>query len=292
MFSNNSNERNSYNGNLSQEIAPSSPDSIDVNLVSYFVKVRRRWKPALAVFLATMGATALLSTFLQKTYKAESKLLFKQKSAASLSGVGKDVGNLTPLLNTQSPLSTQIQVITSDPVLQQTIDRLKLQDGKGQPLKPKDLDKKLKIDLVGGSDVLDISYKHHDPKIAANVVNTLIDVYMNEQIRSNQSEPATAKEFINKQLPPLETKVSEAESNLQKFRTENEIVDLKEEKRTIVNDLGILNRAISTTGSQLQGLQAQTSALQSQLGLNLNQAISANQLSGEPEVQSILSRID
>jgi capsular exopolysaccharide synthesis family protein len=291
MLSNNSNERNSYNGNKPQEIDLTSPDSLDVDFSDYWVKLKRRWKPALAIFLATVGTTALLSTFLEKNYRAEGQLLFKQKSAASLTGVGKDVGNLTPLLNTQSPLSTQIEVITSDPVLQAAIDRLKLQDNEGQPLKPKDLEKKLKIDLVGGSDVININYKDKDPKVAANVVNTLMDVYMNEQIRSNQSEPATAREFINKQIPPLETKVSEAESNLQKFRTENNIVDLKEEKRTLVNDLGTLNQTIATSSAELQGVQTQTAALQSQLGLDLNQAISAKQLSGTPEVQAILGEL-
>jgi capsular exopolysaccharide synthesis family protein len=291
MLSNNSNERNSYNGNKPQEIDLTSPDSLDVDFTDYWVKLKRRWKPALAIFLATVGTTALLSTFLEKNYRAEGQLLFKQKSAASLTGVGKDVGNLTPLLNTQSPLSTQIEVITSDPVLQAAIDRLKLQDNEGQPLKPKDLEKKLKIDLVGGSDVININYKDKDPKVAANVVNTLMDVYMNEQIRSNQSEPATAREFINKQIPPLETKVSEAESNLQKFRTENNIVDLKEEKRTLVNDLGTLNQTIATSSAELQGVQTQTAALQSQLGLDLNQAISAKQLSGTPEVQAILGEL-
>jgi polysaccharide biosynthesis transport protein len=291
MLSNNSNDRNSNNGKISQEIALSSPDVIDVNLNNYLLQLKRRWKPALVVFFATLGATALLSTFLEKNYQAQGQLLFKQKTAASLTGVGKDVGNLTPLLNNQSPLSTQIEVITSDPVLQQTIDRLKLTDGEGKPMKPKDFEKKLDIKLVGGSDVVNIGYKDKDPKVASDVVNTLMNVYMNQQVRSNQSEPATAREFINKQLPPLETKVAEAESNLQKFRTDNSIVDLKEEKRTIVTDLATLNRAISTTGSQLQGLQAQTSALQSQLGLNLNQAISADQLRGTPEVQGLLQEL-
>ncbi len=288
MLSNNSNGQTINNSSSSSAL---SRESLDLNLSEYLLKVKRRWKPALAIFLLTLGTTAVLSLLQQKTFRAEGKLLFKQKSAAALTGVGEQIGTLEPLLTNQTPLSTQKEVITSEPVIQQVIDTLKLQDDEGEPLKPEDLEKKLTIELVGGSDVVDITYKHPNPKVAADVVNTLMDVYLQEQIRSNQSEPASAREFLDKQLPSMETKVANAETSLESFRTKNNIVDLNEEKKTIVADLGALNQQISTVGSELQGLQAQTSALQSQLGLDLPQAIKANQLGGSPQVQSILDQL-
>ena len=288
MLSNNSNSQNINNPNSADD---KTRDSIDLNLTEYILKVKRRWKPALAIFLLTVGTTGFLSLLQKKTYHAEGKLLFKQQTAASLTGVGDKVGNLEPLLVNQTPLSTQIEVITSEPVLQQVIDRQKLQDDKGEPLKPEDLKRKLKIELIGGSDVIQLGYKHPDAKVASKIVNTLMDVYVQEQIRSNQSQPATAKEFINKQLPSMETQVGNAESSLESFRTQNGIVDLAEEKRTLVTDLGTLNQQISTTGSQLQGIQSQTSALQGQLGLDLKQAVSANQLGASPVVKSILDQL-
>ena len=286
MLSNNSNGQNINNSN-----SAAARESLDLNLSEYLLKVKRRWKPALAIFLLTLGTTAVLSLLQQKTFRAEGKLLFKQKSAAALTGVGEQIGTLEPLLTNQTPLSTQKEVITSEPVIQQVIDTLKLKDSDGDPLKPEDLEKKLKIELVGGSDVVEIAYKHPNPKVASSIVNTLMNVYLQEQIRNNQQEPATAKEFLNQQLPPMETKVAEAETNLEGFRSKNNIVDLQEEKRTIVADLGALNQQISTVGSELQGIQAQTAALQSQLGLSLKQAIAANQLGGSPAVQSILDQL-
>lgn len=139
--------------------------------------------------------------------------------------------------------------------------------------------------------MVDISYRDPDPKQASDVVNTLMDVYVREQIRNNQSEPATAKEFINQQLPNVETKVSQAESQLENFRSKNNIVDIKEEKKNLVADLSTLNQQISTSGSQLQGVQSQASALQSQLGLNLEQAIAIDQLGSSPVVTSILDQL-
>ncbi|MGL5079613.1 MAG: GumC family protein, partial [Waterburya sp.] len=189
------------------------------------------------------------------------------------------------------PLSTQIEVLESEPVIQQVIDRLKLTDDKNEPLKPEDFRKKLTTEVVGGTDVVDVKYKHPNAKVASEIVNTLMDVYVQEQIKGNQSEPAAAKDFITKELPAIESKVQDAESQISAFRTENNIVDITEEKRGIVGTLGALNQQITTTGSQLQGIQAQTSALQSQLGLDLNQAVAANQLGASPEVQIILDQL-
>ncbi len=290
----NSSSSNPNNNNIKNSNSPSnqSRESLDLNLTEYILKVKRRWKPALAIFLLTVGITAVLSLFQQKTFQAQGKLLFKSKSAAALTGVGGDqTGTLEPLLNTQTPLSTQIEVITSEPVIQQVIDRLKLQDDEGKPVKPEDLERKLDIALIGGSDVIEVSYKDPNPKLASEVVNTLMNVYVQEQIRLNQSNPAAAKEFINVQLPEIETKVTQAESELERFRSQNSIVDLTEEKRNLVADLGALNQQISTTGSELQGVQAQTAALQSQIGLDLNQAVAANQLGGTPAVQAILDQL-
>ncbi|GAB4541454.1 MAG: hypothetical protein Tsb0014_33360 [Pleurocapsa sp.] len=289
MLSNNPNERDTKNY-LPSENKPQNQIEFDWN--EYVLKVKRRWKPALAIFLLTFGTTVFLSAFQKKNYQAEGKLLFKQNSTSALKDVlGEKVGTLEPLLNDQTPLSTQIEVITSEPVIQQVIDRLKLKDNEGEPLKPEDLEEKLTINLIGGSDVIQISYKDLDPKVSSDVVNTLMDVYLQEQIRSNQSDPATAKEFINKQLPQVETEVAEAESLLENFRTENSIIDLKTEKSALVGQIGQLNQEIAATGSQLQGIMAQTSSLQNQLGLNLKQAVAVNQLSNSPVVESLLTEL-
>jgi capsular exopolysaccharide synthesis family protein len=275
----------------SNKYGAESRDSVDFNLENYLIKLKRRWKPALAVFLLTVATTAVLSTLLQKTYQSEAKLLFKQNPIDNLTGLKEGDNKFRSILDNQTPLKTELERITSDPVLEETIDRLKLTNSEGQPLKTKDLEEKLSVNIVGGSDVVSLSYKDADPYTSAKVINTLMDVYIQNQIRSNQSETASADTFINNQIPKVETKLKTLESNLQGFYEKNQVIDLKEEKRTLVGDLGTFNRQISTIGAELQGKQAQTNSLQSQLGLNLNQAIAANQLGGSPTVQSILGQL-
>ena len=288
MLSNNSNGQ--YSNNSASD--SSSRDSLDVSLSEYLVKVKRRWKPALAIFLLTLGVTGGLSLLQKKTYQAEGKLLFKSQSAVGeLENVGGNAGELKTILNDQTPLSTQIQILQSEPVVSEVIDRQKLTDADGDILKVKDFRKRLVAEVVGGTDVVSVSYKHPDPEVASKVVNTLMDVYIQEQIRGNQKNPGAAEAFIQTELPGVESEVKSAEADIAKFRTENQIVDLGEEKKGLVENLGSINQQITVTGSQLQGMQAQSAALQGQLGLNLEQAVKANQLGSVPEVQSVLDQL-
>ena len=275
----------------SNSSAPSQRSGFDMNIEGYFLKLKRRWFPALSVLVLTVGASFFLSSFLEKTYKSEGKILFKKNTANSLIELGENNNEFNSLLNTQTPLSTEKLRMTSEPVLQATIDRLKLENDEGEPLDTKELEDKLSIEIVGGTDVISIEYKDPDPIIASKVVNTLMDVYIKEQVRSNKSATANADSFITNTIPKIEDKLEVLESRLQGFYEKNQVVDLKEEKTILVSEIGTLNRQISTVGAELQGKKAQASSLQNQLGLDLTQAIAANQLGSTPQVQSILEQL-
>lgn len=268
-----------------------SRERLDLDLGQYLLKLKRRWKPATVVFLVTLGSSILLSLFLSENYQSTGKLLFKQNTEATLTGIGEEASQLTTIGVNETPLNNEIEKILASPILQETIDQLELKDQEGEPLKPQDFAKKLTVELVGGSDVIEISYDSKDPELSAEVVNTLMNIYVREQIRSNQAEPANAREFINRQLPEIEAKVQSAESELQQFRTENNIIDLQEEKKIVVQEIGSINRQIADVGASYQGKQAQTKAIQNQLGLDLRQAIAANQLGNTPMVKSTLTEL-
>ena len=267
-----------------------SRGELDFNIGEYLLKLKRRWIPALAVFVFTVGATAFLSSFLEKTYKSEGKILFR-KNPTLIKGIGTEAKELESILANQTPLSTEKVRITSEPIVQQTIDRLKLENPEGEPLKPKDFIRRLSVEIVGGTDVISLSYKDPDPVTASKVVNTLMDIYIDEQISSSKSTTKTAGAFIDRTLPEVENKLETLESSLQNFYEKNQIVDLQEEKKILVTELGNLNRQISSVGAELQGKKAQTLNIQNQLGLDLKQAVRADQLSNTPQVQSIIEQL-
>ena len=265
-----------------------SRDSIDVDLGAYFLKLKRRWKAASAIFFLTLGAAGLLSTKLTTKYEATGKLLFKPSSLASLTGVAEDSSKLTNLLDRSNPLYNEREQIVTSSVLQKTVEKLALKNEEGEFINPNSLRGQLKVELLGGTDVIQVGYVDPNPKFAANVVNALMNVYVEEQIQGNQSEPAIARIFINQQIPALKARVDQAESELAKFRADNKIVDLQQEKQTTIEKIANLNRKIAFVGSRYQGIKAQTTTLQKEIGLSLEKAIAADQLGSTPIVTSIL----
>lgn len=273
------------------DVLTNSRDSIDIDVGAYLLKLKRRWKIASAIFFLTFGAAGLLSTKLSTKYEAEGKLLFKASEVASLTGVGEDTTKLDTLnysLGQQSPLHNQREQIFTSNILQKTVEQLDLKNEDGEFIDPNALKPQLKVDLLPGTDVIQVLYKDPNPEFAADLVNNLMSVYVEEQIRGNQSSPMMAKKFINQQIPQLKARVDRAESALVKFRADNKIVDLQQEKQTVLEETAILNRQIAIVGSNYRGVKAQTDALQGQIGLTLEQAIAADQLGSTPLVNSII----
>ncbi|MDJ0617801.1 MAG: polysaccharide biosynthesis tyrosine autokinase [Calothrix sp. MO_192.B10] len=265
--------------------------AIDLDLQKYLQACKRRWLPATSIFVITVSLTASLLPFLKPSYTTEGKLLFeKVDKTSSLTGLGK-IGNLQSIVANQTPLTTEIEVLNSHPLLEKTIKKLQLKDNKGQLFKPEDLKKKIDIKIIGATDVIQISYKSKKPQEAADVVNTLMNLYIDNQTEKNRSEVIAVRQFINKELPEIEKEVLKTEARLRKFREQNQVVDLAKEAETTVLEIAALNRQITTLESDLNAVRAQSTKLQRELGLNLEQAMTVNILSTSPEIQSALAEL-
>jgi capsular exopolysaccharide synthesis family protein len=274
-----------------------SKDSIDSDLKPYLLAVKRRWLPATSIFVATVALSLLASSLMKPSYQAEGRLLFKNPafkvigSSLAPSGTeGGESGDLKPLVSTQNPISTQMEVITSRPLLQRLIEQLALKNDKGKLLKVADLQSALAVKIIGGSDVLQISYKNRDPKQAENVVNTLMKLYLENDILTNKSEAEAARGFMDKQLPATQRAVTEAEVALRKFKQQNNVVDLGEEGKSAVSIIGSLETTISATQAQLDEVTAQAKELKQKVNLNSQEAIAVSAISQSPAIQGILTQ--
>jgi capsular exopolysaccharide synthesis family protein len=269
-------------------------ETIDIDFGKYLLTWKRHWKPALGTFILTMLLCGCISTLMKTTYQAKGKLLFKVDRTASLTGLqdnNEAAEDLKPLLNNQTPVSTQIEVITSYPLLQETINRLQLTNNNGELIKPKELKDRLKIKIIGGSDVVEIGYTHSTAKGSADVINTLMNVYIENQFGNKQSETKVAREFISKEIPLIEDKVLQAETYLKDFKASNNVLALNKEAETAVTQISDLNQKITNTEAQLQGIEAQAGALQAQLGLSLEQALAVNKISDSPTIGGLLEQL-
>jgi capsular exopolysaccharide synthesis family protein len=263
-------------------------EEFEFSFQQYWLILKRRWLPAVAVFSSVFTLTALL-TYLQKpVYESKGQLLLKETSTA-LSDLG--AASTLDTLNSSSsnPQSTEAEIIKSVPIIQKTIAILKLKDQEGNPLTPAQFLKKLQVAPVQDTTILDISYQSTNPRQAAAIVNQLIQVYLANNITSNRAEATSARKFVEKQLPKAEAKVEELELALRKFKEDNRTVDVKAEATSAVQITGDLEKQLADVQSQLADANARSLALRNKVGMSSQQAIAVNSLSQSPAVQQVLT---
>lgn len=268
-----------------------SREQVDINLSKYLEKARQNWRPVVSIFGVTVAFSFLYSFFIKPSYIAEGKLRFKVNPPPLSTELDEKSGELRPLVSTQNPLSTEIEVIYAKPLLQNMIDVLGLKDSQGNTLRPKDVLHKLDVGIIAGTDVLKLSYESDQPKEAAKVVNTLMRLYIFNNIQSQRSRALSARKFIAAQLPQRESVVREAEENLSRFKEKHNIVDLEEEEDATVTAISKLDSEITLVQSEFDAAIARSAALRSQVGLSPQNAIAANKLSQSSEIKEILREL-
>lgn len=261
-----------------------------MNFQGYWLSLKRRWVPFVGVAAAVMGC-AVLASYLQKPiYEAEGQLLLsKTDRVSSLTDIANQVKEITGLTQTSSPLETEAVLIQSTPLIEKTIASLQLKDKEGKLLDIDQFKKQLKVKGIRGTDVLTVSYRGIKPTEVAAVVNTLMQHYLENNIRVNRTEIVAARDFIRKQLPEVEARVEGAESDLRQFKEVNRVVALEEEAKVAVEGMNELADKITQAKADLADAASRTLTLQQQIGLSPAQAIAFTTLSQSATVQKVLA---
>jgi polysaccharide biosynthesis transport protein len=264
-----------------------------MELHQYWLIVKRRWVPAIAVFSVVSTITGLTLLTRDTIYQAEGKLRFTKEDATSLTGLleGGSAGEFNPLLEDNNPITTEIEVIRSVPIVQETIAQLNLKDETGNPLKRSDFLDNLLLSNIRGTDILQIDYRHHDSETAKAVVDTLMSIYLDKHLLDIRSNTVAARQFIEQQLPKAEHNVLKADIELRQFKEGNRIADLATEATEVVEASEELYRRVAEAQSELASANAQAVAFSRQLHMNPQQAIAITALSQSPGVQNALTAL-
>ncbi|MGF1566947.1 MAG: GumC family protein [Nodosilinea sp.] len=261
----------------------------EFDLQRYWLVLKRRWLPASIVFLTTLAAATYHGATRQSTYEASGKLLLQVDRSTALTGVGAELGRLESLKEFGGdPLATQSDIITSIPVLQETITTLDLRDDDGAPLSPLDLREDLTVAPLETADIINLSYDNPDPQQAAAVVNQIMESYVQFNVAMNRSEATVARDFVERQLPKAQAELEQAAAALRQFKDANQVYALEAETVATVDAVNNLNNQINLSRASLTDANTQSLEIQRKLGMPLEQALQLDTLSQSPGVQQAL----
>lgn len=263
----------------------------EIDFQKYWLVIRRRWLAATLVFAGTVALAGAYAMTRTDSYEASGKLLFQSDNTPSLTGVGENLGRLEPLTFNNNPLDTKAVIVKSNTIVTEAITTLNLRNDEGELLAPQKVKERISAKGVPGTDVLTVTFTDEDPELSAAVVNELMRLYLEYDVRTNRAEASAARRFLEKELPSAERTVNLAAEALRQFKAENGVVELQAESRVAVENLAELNNQISQVTSELARVRTRSRELAQTLGISADRALDISALNQAPGVQQALTQL-
>lgn len=108
----------------------------------------------------------------------------------------------------------------------------------------------LRIALSQNSRVIEVHYRSSDPQLAASVVNTLMQTYVEDNRRTRFESTMAASTWLQAQLVDLQMKVEKSQEKLVQYQREHEILGIDEKQNIITAKLDELNKALTAAESE------------------------------------------
>ncbi|HEY3414957.1 MAG TPA: polysaccharide biosynthesis tyrosine autokinase [Armatimonadota bacterium] len=190
----------------------------EIDLRTYWQVVRKR-RYTILTSLAAVVTLGMLWTFMQKpVYQAETKILSKGNNAT---GSGDILSSTIPALGAfadQRAVQTQVEIITSSPMLKEAAKRTGLGDT--------DIAPQVKVDGGKDSNVINVTTKSTNPKVAMDLANNLAAVYVEGNLNQNRSSAHAGRVFLEDQQARYQTALEEAAVALRDYQQKTGSVSL------------------------------------------------------------------
>ena len=216
-----------------------------------FLHVVFKRKNQILLFFVVTVCTVAIGTFVIKpTYEAKTQVLVKVGRENLYIPPGGGSGPIISF-NRDEQINSEIELLKSRSLVEKVLESL------GSENIYKDLDyndsvlslqKKLWIGGIKKSNVITISFKHKDPKMAALVVNMLAKAYMGHHLDVHKN-PASYN-FFEEQSGILKNKLEQTEKTLKAVKKQHQITDLDEEQRLLLRQIGDLRAELNSTLSK------------------------------------------
>lgn len=252
------------------------PTSASLPLRDYLrVLHKNRWM-ILAVVAVMVIIVAITSFRTQPVYQATARL--------EINGETPDLSNLRELFWTMPTdeefLQTQVRILQSHELAMQTVRGLRLHErpefavrppGKNNtPFTPREevqtinaFQAGLKVQWLRSSRLVEVSYEHTDPVLAASIVNTLADNYIENNFRKKYESTMQAQEWMAGQLRELKQKMEQSHEALVTYERNNQIFSLSEGQNVTIQKLGELSRELTLAESERISRESQVQLMKS-----------------------------
>jgi polysaccharide biosynthesis transport protein len=186
---------------------------------------------------------------------------------------------------------TQIQILLSDKTLMPVVQQL-------QAYYPETSYANLRGSMTvsrfkeqSDTKILEVKYVSKTSNETKQVMNLVSRAYIQYSLTERQTNVRRAMQFVDSQLPKIQTQVRELEIALQSFRERNQLIDPVTMGSQLGSQNGNVQQELITTQVELDKTRQLYNSLQKQLQLQPNDAEAASVLSEAPGYQQLLKQL-
>ena len=159
---------------------------------------------------------------------------------------------------------TEVQVLTSRPLLEDVLDRLKenglLRDPEPDPIAA--MQQMLRADPVAGTQIVELSAEGREPALVAPLVNSVIDAYRQHVADVYKGSATSTYGEINDEISKLDQEVTAKRQAVDAFQARYDIVSIEHKENDVLAQINGLSLAYTTAKDRQAKAQAQLQALQ------------------------------
>jgi polysaccharide biosynthesis transport protein len=276
----------------------SNEGGLDLNRIIKTVQ-RQIWIIMLANIL-TVGAAFAWNRTRPPAYEGSFKILIEPATAegqvvSALKGnqTSAEEQDLSSAQNSKVTLDypTQIQILLSDKILLPVIQQLQAYYPKSSY---ENLRKALTVNRFkeqSDTKILEVKYVSGTSNETKQVINLVSRAYIQYSLSERQTNVRRAVQFVDSQLPNIQSQVRDLEIALQSFRENNQLID----PTTMGSQLGAqtsnVQQELITTQVELVKTRQLYNALEEQLQLQPNDVEASSVLSEAPGYQQLVKQL-
>lgn len=269
------------------------------HLLDYFIIVRKHQWLVLTFLLTVVTVVTIASFKMKPIYVATARVEVDKESQNEVPF--QDANSYDEFVDMDNYLETQTKILQSETLALQTIRSLDLSKypefgGSPTPLnfgqasgskRPAILGAflgSLAVKRVPNSRLIEVSFEAQDPQLAARIVNSHLENFIESNFRSKYDATTQASNWLSGELEELRIKVEKSEDARLAYERQNQIWQIDEKQDITTQKLGDISKAVTEAQTALAEKEA---LYRMALGGNVDSLPAAQE---NPVVQDLLKK--
>ncbi|MBL1201676.1 MAG: polysaccharide biosynthesis tyrosine autokinase [Nostoc sp. GBBB01] len=257
-----------------------------------FTVLVRRFPWFLIVLFGSITIAGMVTLKTKPTFRSSMQLLVEPNYQGKKEGGG--VENEFTDSNVVIDTATQLNLMQSSGLIQKAVDKLESEypdittgEIKGSLVLTQ---LRSKEDNVA-TKIFQVEYTDKDPQKTQKVLGAIRQVYVEYNKQQQDSRLQKGLQIIREQLAKASEEVKAAETNLQRFRRNQNLIDPESQAKAIETALNNIAQERQTTRAQYGEALARQKSLEEQLNRSPQNALVASRLSQSTRYQGLLNEI-